>query len=89
MKISFLSVLLLLTSISPLLQALPDPNASAQGTTTLPALKYKVISGYKEPFNDDFRLHLSKGWTPVGGISVTSWNGDLYFAQLLSHRVDR
>ena len=45
---------------------------------------YKMITGYKQPFNDDLQLHLSKGWTPVGGVSVTSWNNDLYYAQLLS-----
>jgi hypothetical protein len=43
-----------------------------------------MISGYKQPFNDDLQLHLSKGWTPVGGISVTTWNNELFFAQLLS-----
>lgn len=47
------------------------------------SLKYKMISGFKQPFNDDLQLHLSKGWTPVGGVAVTVWNGDLYFAQLL------
>jgi hypothetical protein len=43
-----------------------------------------MISGYKQPFNDDLQLHLSKGWIPVGGVSVTTWNNDLFFAQLLS-----
>jgi len=47
-------------------------------------LQYKVISGFKQPFNADLQSYISNGWTPVGGISVTSWNNDLYFAQLLS-----
>ena len=47
------------------------------------SFKYEMISGYKQPFNDDLQLHLSKGWTPVGGVSVTTWNNDLFFAQLL------
>lgn len=46
-------------------------------------MRYKMISGYKQPFNDDLQLHLSKGWVPVGGVSVTAWNNDLFFAQLL------
>jgi len=50
-------------------------------------LEYKVISGYKQAFNDDLQLHLSKGWRPVGGVSVTTWNNDLFFAQLLCRPV--
>ncbi len=52
------------------------------------ALQYKVISGFKQPFNDDFQLHLSKGWVPLGGVSVTVWNNDLYFAQLIAKPAD-
>ena len=43
-----------------------------------------MISGYKQPFNDELQEKISKGWKPVGGIAVTSWNNDLFFAQLLS-----
>jgi hypothetical protein len=43
-----------------------------------------MLTGYKQPFNDDLQLHLSKGWTPSGGVGVTVWNNDLYFAVLLS-----
>jgi hypothetical protein len=43
-----------------------------------------MISGYKQPFNDDLHLHLSKGWIPAGGVSVTTWNNSPFFAQLLS-----
>jgi len=53
---------------------------AAAGTSS----EYKVLSGFKQPFNDDLQLHLSKGWKPVGGISVTTWNNDLYFAQLIA-----
>ena len=54
----------------------PAPAASAT--------EYKMLTGYKQPFNDDLQLHLSKGWTPSGGVGVTVWNNDLYFAVLLS-----
>ena len=88
MKIPSLCALLILTFLPPLLQAAPDHNASVSAPPSTP-LRYKIISGYKQPFDDDFRLHLSKGWTPVGGVSATTWNGDLYFAQLLSHPADQ
>ena len=52
---------------------------SAAGTS----FQYKMISGYKQPFNDDMQLHFSKGWIPAGGVSVTTWNNDLFFAVLL------
>ena len=52
-------------------------------------LEYKVISGYKQAFNDDLQFQLSKGWRPVGGVSVTTWNNDLYFAQLLCRPVQQ
>jgi len=45
-----------------------------------------VISDFKQPFNDALQFHLSKGWKPVGGVSVTSRNNDPYFAQLLTRR---
>jgi hypothetical protein len=57
-----------------------SPSASSGGNT----LEYKMVSGFKQPFNDDLKYQTSKGWTPVGGVSVTAWNNDLYFAQLLS-----
>jgi len=83
---SVLGILFLLASQSSQLHAAPD-----NGSTTTPqvasgasSLRYKMISGYKQPFNDDLQLHLSKGWTPVGGVSVTTWNNELFFAQLLS-----
>lgn len=44
---------------------------------------YKMISGFKQQFTDDLQSHLTKGWRPYGGVSVTTWNGNLYFAQLL------
>lgn len=80
---SILSSLLLLASQTPFLQAAPD-NGSATTQQAAPSLRYKMISGYKQPFNDDLQLHFSKGWTPVGGVSVTVWNNDLFYAQLLS-----
>jgi hypothetical protein len=58
-------------------------NAGAQASSSVP-MEYKMISGYKQPFNDELQEKISKGWKPVGGISVTSWNNDLFFAQLLS-----
>ena len=64
------------------LTAAPDQNQPATAQSF--SVKYKVISGFKQPFNDDLQLHLSQGWTPVGGISVTVWNNDLYFSQLIS-----
>ena len=82
---SFTGMLLLgiLVCTASQLTAAPTQTASV----TAPAatqLKYKVISGFKQPFNDDLQAQLSKGWTPVGGVSVTVWNNDLYFAQLIS-----
>ena len=60
------------------------PDQPTTGTKASAALRYKVISGLKQAFTDDLQAHLSKGWTPVGGVSVTVWNTDLYFAQLIS-----
>ena len=80
---SILATLLLLASQTPLLQAAPN-NGSASTQQGATSLRYKMISGYKQPFNDDLQLHLSKGWTPVGGVAVTTWNNDLFYAQLLS-----
>lgn len=76
----------ILTCTASQLTAAPDqtPSVTAPAATSL---KYKVISGFKQPFNDDLQLHLSKGWTPVGGVSVTVWNNDLYFAQLISKQI--
>jgi hypothetical protein len=73
----------LLLFLSPvILTAAPQGTISAQPTSG-PYAEYKVLSGFKQPFNDDLQYHLSKGWQPVGGISVTTWNSDLYFAQLI------
>jgi hypothetical protein len=47
------------------------------------ARDYKMISGFKQQFSDDLQSHLAKGWRPYGGVSVTTWNGNLYFAQML------
>jgi hypothetical protein len=82
-SISILCALLVLSTNPATAIAAPD-NGSTISQQSTPALKYKIISGYKQPFNDDLQLHLSKGWTPVGGVAVTTWNNDLFFAQLLS-----
>lgn len=79
--------LLSLLLFSPLLGRAADQATSASIAST--ALKYKLISGFKQPFTDDLQLHLSKGWIPVGGVSVTVWNNDLYFAQLISKPASR
>lgn len=84
--LSIAVILLLLASQPSQLHAAPETTnttAPQSGTGTLP-LRYKIISGYKQPFNDDLQLHLTKGWTPVGGVSVTVWNNGPFFAQLLS-----
>jgi hypothetical protein len=82
---SFFLALLIAMFLPCALQA-NDPTSAL--STKSPVLQYKVIAGFKQPFNDDFQLHLSKGWMPVGGVSVTVWNSDLYFAQLIAKRVD-
>lgn len=70
--------------LSPaLLMADPQPGANAAQPLSGSIAEYKVLSGFKQPFNDDLQYHLSKGWRPVGGVSVTTWNSDLYFAQLI------
>lgn len=75
------SLLLLLSPV--LLMAAPQPGANNTQPISGPIAEYKLLSGFKQPFNDDLQYHLSKGWQPVGGISVTTWNNDLYFAQLI------
>ena len=70
-------------SMPPALHA-ADQQAGATKGSILEQYEYKVISGFKQPFKDALQFETSKGWIPVGGVSVTSWNGDLYFAQLLS-----
>jgi len=84
--LGILAVLLLLISQPARLHATPDNGSATSQVRSLgaPSLRYKMISGYKQPFNDDLQLHLSKGWIPVGGVAVTTWNNDLFFAQLLS-----
>lgn len=73
----------------PCMTATAAPSSDQAGSSSSAAsggkpLEYKMVSGFKQPFNDDLKYQISKGWTPVGGVSVTSWNNDLYFAQLLS-----
>ncbi len=81
----FLASLLLLGAVN--LAAAENPYAASQAASgTADGAEYKVISDFKQPFNDALQYHLSKGWKPVGGVSVTSWNNDLYFAQLLTRR---
>ena len=85
-----IAFLLLLSTLSPLLRAAPDQSSPPVAATSgIKVLRYKMISGFKQAFEDDLRLHLSKGWTPVGGVSVTTWNNALYFAQLLSRPSDQ
>jgi hypothetical protein len=88
MKNLIVSLLLLLASHGYAQQAGPDGSAAPSQANTpqsgSKALQYKVISGFKQPFDADLQSYISNGWSPVGGISVTSWNNDLYFAQLLS-----
>lgn len=60
------------------LQASPAPSDVSN-----PPMEYKMITNFKQPFNDDLQYQLSKGWKPVGGVAVTVWNNDLYYAQLL------
>jgi hypothetical protein len=69
-------VLLGLVATAPL-HAAPDSSSAAAPT------EYKLLANFKQPFNDDLQYHLSKGWKPVGGVAVTVWNNDLYFAQLI------
>jgi len=84
--IPLLASLLLTVIVGPALIAAPaDQSSTAPSgqTGASSPFTYKMISGYKQPFNDDLQLHFSKGWLPVGGVSVTTWNNDLFFAQLL------
>jgi len=68
-------------SMPSALRAADQKPANTNGAA---AAQYKVISGSKQPFNDALQFEMSNGWTPVGGVSVTTWNSDLYFAQLMS-----
>jgi hypothetical protein len=78
---SIIGILLLVTATAATLIAAPQ---TPSGVPEAPAYaEYKVLSGFKQPFNDALQYHLSKGWQPVGGISITTWNNDLYFAQLI------
>jgi hypothetical protein len=85
-----LTMKLPLLALAALILIAPLPATRAQNSTApstangSASLKYKMITGYKQPFNDDLQLHLSKGWSPVGGVAITVWNGDLYYAQLIS-----
>lgn len=86
MNLRSLAACLLIAAATPaVIHAAQDaPSQQAKDTA---ALEYKMISGFKQPFNDDLQAHFSKGWKPVGGVSVAVWNSDLYFAQLLSRPV--
>ena len=67
--------------LPPALRAADQQPANTNGAAVA---QYKVISGFKQPFKDALQFETSSGWTPVGGVSVTTWNNNLYFAQLLS-----
>lgn len=83
--IVLLAILLALLPAGSSLNAATGGDSSRATSAGSPTnLRYKMISGFKQPFNDDLQEHLAKGWSPVGGVSVTVWNNDLYFAQLLS-----
>jgi hypothetical protein len=85
-----LALLLVIPTSASVLQASPNSGSSVAKTqSNTPILRYKMITGPKESFNDDLQLHFSKGWLPVGGVSVTVWNNVLYFAQLISHPADQ
>ena len=86
----FLLCLISLPALTPSFLKAADQSATAPSIIPLaaPQLKYKLLSGLKQPFTNDLQFHLSKGWTPVGGVSVTVWNNDLYFAQLISKRAN-
>jgi hypothetical protein len=78
---SIIAILLLVMATAATLSAAPQsPSGASQAAAYA---EYKVLSGFKQPFNDDLHYHLTKGWQPIGGISVTTWNNDLYFAQLI------
>jgi hypothetical protein len=53
--------------------------------TVVPAesAEYTLVKGPDGSFQDRLMDRLSRGWKPVGGVSVTVWNNALYFAQLL------
>ena len=86
---------ILLPALFLLLPALPIPSLLAQSGMVGDAkpadapLEYKMIAGFKDPFNETLQSHLSDGWKPVGGVSVTVWNDALYFAQLLCRKVGK
>jgi hypothetical protein len=68
--------------------AIPRTSTAAPSAqATAPAMEYKVVAGLKQPFQDELAAKVAQGWTPVGGISVTVWNNDLYFAQLMGRPV--
>lgn len=80
-----LATFLLLPCMTASVATASDQAGSASSTSSGgKTMEYKMVSGLKQPFNDDLKYQTSKGWTPVGGVSVTAWNNDLYFAQLLS-----
>jgi hypothetical protein len=78
---SIIAALLLITASATTLTAAPQRTSGAAPASAF--AEYKVLSGFKQPFNDALQYHLSKGWQPVGGVAVTTWNNDLYFAQLI------
>ena len=77
------TIFLIISGISPA-TAQATPPATATASSPASNLEYRMISGYKHPFHDELQDKVSRGWTPIGGVSVTTWNNDLFFAQLLS-----
>lgn len=88
LRILFLLCVISLSALTPSFLKAADQTAPSITPLAAPQLKYKLLSGFKQPFINDLQFHLSKGWTPVGGVSVTAWNNDLYFAQLISKRAN-
>jgi len=78
---SIIAISLLVVASAATVTAAPQSVSSAAPASAF--AEYKVLSGFKQPFNDALQYHLSKGWQPVGGVAVTTWNNDLYFAQLI------
>lgn len=89
MKLRHALLLSFLTLALPLIPPAPAQDSRSTQSSGDQKLEYKVVSGYKDAFNDNLKYQLSKGWRPFGGVSVTTFNGDLFFAQLLCRNTDR
>jgi hypothetical protein len=91
MKIRLTTILaatfLLIAGALPAIAQNGTASSSSQSQAGSGTMEYKLVSGYKQPFNEDLKYQTSKGWVPVGGVSVTSWNNDLFFAQLVGRPV--